>query len=136
MHSSIRDFESYLRTLSSLDENDIQLILKQYNSKFITYKLPPGVYTFKDLSEVLSRGFKNEFEIRKLRPNLKYDKSDSIIIENDNVTLITKLILRYIKVFRFDKRTFFSSILAFSPYWDYNNHIGYDNDYYSEKKEI
>ena len=29
MHSSFRDFESYLRTLSSLDENDIQLFLKQ-----------------------------------------------------------------------------------------------------------
>ena len=133
----VRDFESYLRILSSLDENDIQLILKQYNSKFITYKIPPGVYTIKDLSEVLSRGFKNEFELRKMRPNLKYDKSDSIIIENDNVTLITKLILRYdIKIFRFDKKTFFSSILGFPPYWDYSNHIGYDNDYYREKNKF
>ena len=39
MHSSFRDFESYLRFLSSLDDFDIQLILKQYISKLIAYKL-------------------------------------------------------------------------------------------------
>ena len=38
MLSSFRDFEGYLRMFSPLDENDIQLILKQYNSKFTTYK--------------------------------------------------------------------------------------------------
>ena len=34
--SPFRDFESYLRIVVGLDENDIQLILKQYNSKFVT----------------------------------------------------------------------------------------------------
>ena len=102
MHSSFRDFESYFRVLSSLDENDILLILEQYNSKFTTYKIPPGVYTFKDLSEVLSRGFENEFKFRHLRPIHKQDKSDSIIIDSDNVTLITILFWSYdIKVLRF-----------------------------------
>ena len=107
MHSSFRGFESYLRFLSSLDENDIQLFLKHYNSNFITYKIPPGVYTFKKLSEVLSRGFKNDFEIGSLQPNHIQDRSSLMIIESENLTLITKLILRYeIEVLRFDKRSF------------------------------
>ena len=38
MHSSCRYFESYLRNSSSLDENDIQLILKENNSKITTIK--------------------------------------------------------------------------------------------------
>ena len=41
MHSSFRDFESYLRMFCPLDENDGQLVLKQYNSKFTTCKIPP-----------------------------------------------------------------------------------------------
>ena len=104
---------------SPLDENDIQLILKQYNSKFTTYKIPPGVYTLEDLSEVLSRGYKNQFELRKLQLSQIHDKSDSVIIESDNVTLITTMILRYeIKVLRFDKNSFFNTVLGFSSYWD------------------
>ena len=135
MHSSFKDFESYLKILSSLDENDIHLIFKQYIPKFATYKIPPGVYTFKDLSEALSRGFKSEFKLRNLRPNHKHDKSDSIIIESDNVTLITKFFSRYdIKVSRFDEKSFFNTVLGFSPYWDYINYIPIgDNEYYSEK---
>ena len=42
--SSFRDFESYLRIVVGLDEKDIQLTLKQYNSHFITYELTPGIY--------------------------------------------------------------------------------------------
>ena len=34
--SQFRDFESYLRIRVGLDEEDIQLILKEYNSHFIT----------------------------------------------------------------------------------------------------
>ena len=108
MHSSFRDFEIYLRILSSLDENDFKKILKQNISKLTTYKFPPGAYTFKDLSEVLSRSLKNEFGIRgRIQPNHTYDSHDSIIIENDNVTLITKLDLGPdIEVMRFDKKSF------------------------------
>ena len=36
MNSSFIDIESYPKEFSYLDENDIQLILKQYFSKFIT----------------------------------------------------------------------------------------------------
>ena len=43
--SSFRDFESYLRLVIGLDEGDIQLILIEYNSHFITYELTPGIYS-------------------------------------------------------------------------------------------
>ena len=42
--SLFRDFETYLRIVVHLDEEDIQLILKEYNSHFITDELPPGIY--------------------------------------------------------------------------------------------
>ena len=108
------------------------MIFKLDNSKYITYKKSPGVYTFEDLSYVLSRGFKKQFELRKLRPNHIHDKSDSIIIESDNVTLITKLILRYeLKVFTLDKKSLFNSIPGFLPYFDDKSR---DDECYSEKK--
>ena len=130
-HSTFRDFESYLRVLTGLDEDDIQLVLKQYNSKFITYKISPGFYTFTHLADVFSRGFESNFEIGKLRPYRIDDKSHSVTIECDNVSLITKLIVRHeIRVLRVDKKSFFSTILGFSPYWDCKN---YGNEYYSEK---
>ena len=44
-----RDFESYLRILVCLEEDDIRLILKQYNEKFVTHVLEPGNYTIEDL---------------------------------------------------------------------------------------
>ena len=49
------DFESYLRIVVGLDENDIQLILKQNNAKFVTYELDPGIYTNEDLQEAVYR---------------------------------------------------------------------------------
>ena len=51
--SPFRDFESYLRTVVGLEEDDIQLILKQYNEKFITYELDPGNYTIEDLQKAV-----------------------------------------------------------------------------------
>ena len=48
-----RDFESYLRIVIGLDEDDIQLSLKHYNEKNITYGLDPGNYTIEDLQEVV-----------------------------------------------------------------------------------
>ena len=46
--SLFRGFESYLRIVVGLEDN-IRLILKQYNEKFITYELDPGNYTTEDL---------------------------------------------------------------------------------------
>ena len=48
-----RDFENYLRRVVELDEDNILLILKQYNSNFVTYELSPGIYSIKNISEVL-----------------------------------------------------------------------------------
>ena len=53
--SILQDFEGYIRTEVDLVEDDIRLVLDKYNSSFITYELQPWIYTFKDLSEVLSR---------------------------------------------------------------------------------
>ena len=51
--SPFRDFESHLRIIVDLGEEDIQLTLKQNNSYFITYKISPGIYTIKDISEAV-----------------------------------------------------------------------------------
>ena len=45
--SQFRDFETYLRIRVGLDEKDIQLILKEYNSQFITYELSPEIIQLK-----------------------------------------------------------------------------------------
>ena len=52
-NSSFRDFESYLRIFVGLEEDDIQLILKQYNEKCVTYELDPGNYTIEDIKSRL-----------------------------------------------------------------------------------
>ena len=127
LQSTFRDFESYLRILAGLDEDDNQLILKQYNSKFKTYKIFPGAYTFKDFTMVLSIGFKTEFQIVHLRPDRILYKSDSILIDSDNVSLITKLTLRPdITALRFDEKSLFSTLLGFSPHWDLKKIASYD----------
>ena len=51
--SSFRDFESYLRLVVGLDEEDIHLILKKYTSHFITYELTPGICTIQDISDAI-----------------------------------------------------------------------------------
>ena len=51
--SPFRDFESFLRMTGDLNEDDIQLILKQYNEKFVTYELDPDNYTIEDLQKAV-----------------------------------------------------------------------------------
>ena len=51
--SMFQNFETFLGTAVDLVEDDIRLVLDEYNSSFITYELEPGIYTFKDLSEAL-----------------------------------------------------------------------------------
>ena len=36
--AAIRDFESYLRIVVNLDEEDIQLVLRQYKSNIVAYE--------------------------------------------------------------------------------------------------
>ena len=118
-----------------MNEDDIQIILKQYKSKVNVYKNSSGAYTFEKLAEVLSRGFRKEFEVRNgLGLDHRFDKSDSILIDGDNVSLITKMTLKpHINALRFDEISLFSTILGFSPHGDYKSIGPYDREYYREK---
>ena len=46
-------FECYLRIVVGSDEDHIQLFLKRYNSNSFTYESSPGIYSIKDISEVV-----------------------------------------------------------------------------------
>ena len=110
--SQFRDFESYLRIRVGLDEEDIQLILKEYNSHFITYELSPGIYTIQDISDAV-----HTFS----------GHSETIEIEYNDISMKTKLILKYnelrenfgLGTLRFDKKSFFHTLLGHDPYFDY-----------------
>ena len=106
--SPFRDFESYLRIFVGLEEDNIRLILKQYNEKFITYELDPGNYTVEDLQKaVYPLG----------------DHEGTLQIGYDDLNKKVKLDLtRFSGTFgtlRFDKKSFFHILFGFTPYWDY-----------------
>ena len=114
--SVFQDFESYLRTEVDLVEDDIKLVLDEYNS----YELDPGIYTFKDISEALFNILQSEYP----------GPSNVIDIEYDDITMKTKLDVRSgIIAIRFDENSFFSTILGFTPGWDYKHY----NKYTSQK---
>ena len=101
-NSSFRDFESYLRIFVGLEEDNIRLILKQYNEKFITYEIDPGNYNIEDIQKVVySLG----------------DHENTLQIEYDD--LIKKVKLKTFETLRFDEKSFFHTLLGFTPYWDY-----------------
>ena len=116
-NSSFRDFESYLRIFVGLEEDNIRLILKQYNEKFVTYELDPGNYTIEDIQKAVY---------------FLGDHEGTLQIEYDNSNKKVKLILpRFGSTFetlRFDKKSFFHTLLGFTPYWDYK-----PGDYTSDK---
>ena len=109
--SQFRDFET-LRIRVGLDEEDIQLILKEYNSHFKTYELSPGIYTIKDILDVVQT-----FSCH----------SDIIEIEYNDISMKTKIFLKYNDwrenfgsgTLRFDKKSFFHTLLGHDPYFDY-----------------
>ena len=76
--SPIRDFESFVRIVVGLDENDFQWILKPYNSKIPIYEKSPGIYIIKDISEVV-------YTIR--------DHEGTLQIEYNDMSMKTKPIL-------------------------------------------
>ena len=94
--SPFRDFESYLRIVVGLDEDDIRLILKQHNANFVTYELHPCNYTIEDLHEAV-------YPLGDHEGNLQS--------ENDDLNKKTKPILtRFGSTFgtlRFDEKSFF-----------------------------
>ena len=119
-NSVFQNFESFLRTQIDLVEDDIKLVLEEYNSSFITFELDPGIYNFKDISEAL-------FNI--LQSDCPGD-CNVIVIEYDDIKMKTKLDVKAgIIAIRFDKNSFFSTILGFTPGWDYKHY----NKYISQK---
>ena len=118
--SVFQDFESYLRTEVDLVQDDIKLVLDEYNSSFVTYELDPGIYTFEGISEALFNILEHE-----------YPESDSkVIIEFGSITRKTELVVRTgIIAIKFDEKSFFSTILGFTPGWDYKHY----NKYTSQK---
>ena len=107
--SVFQDFESFLRTQIDLVEDDIKLVLDEYNSKFNTYELEPGIYTFEDISEAL-------FEI--LQPEYGEDHN-TIVVAFDDIAMKPILIVRRgIVAIRFDEKSFFSTMLGFTSGWD------------------
>ena len=120
-----------MRIVVGLGDEDIRLTLKQYNSHFITYELTPGIYTIQDISDVI-RTFSGHSEI--------------IQIEYDDISMKTKIILKFknnngktkfaLGTLRFDERSFFHTLLGFTPYWDYkptNSNIPIPGVYTSDK---
>ena len=118
--SVFHDFESFLRTQIDLVEDDIKLVLDEYNSSFVTYELDPGIYNYRDLSEALFYILQSE-----------YPSSDSeSLLRLDDITRKTKLVVNSgIIAIRFYENSFFSNILGFTPGWDYNHY----NQYLSKK---
>ena len=101
--SAFRDFERYIRVVVGLDEEDFQLILKQYSSKFVIYKITPENYTIKDTSKAMyTRG--------------DHEETLKIEFEYDEITLKTKSISTRsggdFGTSRFDERCFFNTLLG------------------------
>ena len=99
----------------------MKLVLDEYNSSFITYELDPGIYTFKDIPESLFNIVQAEY------PGPK----NVIDIEYDDIIMKTKLVVKSgIIAMRFDEKSFFSTVLGFTPGWDckhYNKHTRQKN---------
>ena len=96
--SVIQDFESFLRTEVDLVQDDVKLVLDEYNSSFITYKLEPGIYTFRDISEALFHILQSEYP----------GPSNVIDIEHDDITMKTEMVVKSgIIAIRFDEKSFF-----------------------------
>ena len=84
-----------------LNEDEIKLISKQYNSHFVTHEIPPGIYTNKDISDaVYTMG----------------DHEETLQLDFDDIIMKTKLVLsRFGCTFgtkRFDKKIVFSYIFG------------------------
>ena len=127
--SPFRDFESFLRMTGDLDEDDIQLILKQYNSNFVTYELDTGNYTIEDLQKAV-------YPLGDLGGTLQIEYYDS----NKKVKLILTPFGDTLGTLRFDEKSFFYTLLGFDPYWDYKPtnaiHAVYPGNYTNDKVNL
>ena len=76
IRSVFQDFESFLRTQIDLVEDDIKLVLDEYNSNFLTYELAPGIYSYRDIAEALFYILQSEYP----------SSGSEIIIRLDDIT--------------------------------------------------
>ena len=118
--SVFQDFESFLRTQIDLIEDDIKLVLDEYNSSFFTYELDPGIYTYKDIPKALFNILQSEYP----------GPSNVIDIEYDDITMKIKLVVNNgIIAIRLDEKSFFKTVLGSTPGWVYKHY----NKYTSQK---
>ena len=102
--------------MADLVEDDFRLVSDEYNSILVTYKLPLGISTFKDLSEFLVRDFQAEYE----------GVDNAIVIEYDEIITKTKLVVRSgIIAKMFDEKSFFRTILGFNLHWNFEHYNEY-----------
>ena len=78
----LKILEVFKGTEVDLFENDIRLVLDEYNSKFITYELEPCIYTFEDLSGGLFNIPQPEYELFNNSADIEFD-----------ITIKTKLVV-------------------------------------------
>ena len=104
----------------------ITLISRQNNSKFVIYQLSPGIHTIKDITIVVYTMGDHEGILQS-----EYD---------DDTTKTNFILARFGSTFgtlRFDERSFFNTLLGFTPYWDYTPtnaiHADSSGKYSSEK---
>ena len=118
--SVFQDFESFVTRQIDLIEDDVKLVLDEYNSSFFTYESEPGIFSYREISEAL-------FKILQL----EYPSSDSdILIRLDALSRKTKLVVNSGTIaIRFDEKSFFSTILGFTAGCDYKHY----NQYLSQK---
>ena len=89
-NSVLQGFESYLRNENDFVENGIKFALNEFSSKLLTYEILPGISSFKNLSEVLSRELQKgccfwetiqpnvESDAESIRFRIEYETNHSI----------------------------------------------------------
>ena len=118
--SVFQDFESFLRTQIDLVEDYVKMVLDEFNSNFTNHEITRDIYNFKDISEALFNIFQSEYP----------GPSNVIDNEYDDITMKTRLVVRSgIIAIRFDEKSFFSTVLGFTPGYDYKQY----NEYISQK---
>ena len=103
-----RDFEKYPKIVVGFEEDDFQLILKQFNSNAVTYETSPGIYSIKVISEfVYTMG----------------DHEETLRIYYDDITMKTRFILKQFggnfKTLGFIENPFFNNLINFTLYGDF-----------------
>ena len=86
-HSAFQHFDRFIRTELSLPEDHLQMTWKKYNSKFIVFTLPAGIYTFEGLSLTL----RVPSEMVSEDDLAKRSRNSSIQSEIDDLKMETKL---------------------------------------------